>query len=211
MVLYILYYLTNAAACLLALLLWRKESIQLRFQWIYLLINLLSELYFTYEASLHINATYIYSLVIMVEYGFYTWLIGSQYESGNARIIAYSSIGLFIGFGLIHIIGYGNLLPYNYSFLLRCFLFVLSTGWYYYELYISTTTIHLTRLPLFWISSGFFIFCMGSFFVMGLYSLLRDVDIALANMFYQLIMPTLNIILYSAYIVATLCNLVKRN
>lgn len=211
MVLYPIYYTVNAVACLLALLRWRHHAPPLRYQWAYLLLNLLSELYVACQATYSSDVTFIYNYVIIAEYGFYTWLIGSQFRSPAAKRVAYGSIAVFGLLGLLNLLVFSNLLEYNYCFLTRCLLFVISTCWYYYELYTEQALVHITRLPTFWISSGFFIFCMGSFFVMGLYALLRGEDRALANMLYTLILPSLNIILYTSYIMATLCNPAKRS
>lgn len=65
--------------------------------------------------------------------------------------------------------------------------------------------------PLFWISSGFLIFCLGALVVMGMSQYIRIHQITIQNKpLYRVIMPMLNVILYTSFTYAFLLCRLKR-
>ena len=206
MALYIVYYTINFIACLICGVTWQHAPKPLRYQWIYLTINLVIELICHYMAAQDVDVTFLYNVVIPVEYGFFVYLIGSEWQDSRARNIAWASVVVLGLYSVVHLIFLRNYSVYNYGFLTRCVFMVIVISRHFYTLYVSDKVIYPTRQPSFWISCGFLIFCVGTFFVMGLYALLRTADLTLANEIYRTIMPLLNSLLYSTFIIAALCN-----
>jgi hypothetical protein len=76
--------------------------------------------------------------------------------------------------------------------------------YYFYDLYRSDAIINITRQPVFWISTGNFLFYCGTFFLMGLYAEIRQIDQSLADRLY-LINTFLNLLLYTFWSIGFLC------
>lgn len=67
--------------------------------------------------------------------------------------------------------------------------------------------------PLFWVASGLLIFCLGALVVMGMSQFIRINHITIQNKpLYRVIMPMLNVVLYSSFTYAfLLCRLKKKS
>ncbi len=204
--LYLLYYLANLIALISCAYRWRFSKWQLRFQWIYLLINLVSEFVCVYLKSKKIDFLFVYNLVILIEYISVISLFSSEIISIKIKQIAKVSILVFALFSLYNIAFLQEYFAFNYSYNIRSLLFILIIGYYFIELYLNLNIKNVTNYPDFWIGTGFFIFCIGSFFVMGLNFVLSELDYELSNTLYRTIIPILNIYLYLSYFRASLCN-----
>ena len=209
MILYAAYYIANALALLLSLIKWQKAEPALKYQWIYLAINLGSELLCHYLKYVeHLNKTTyltIYNVVIPIEYVFFMHLINTHIANKTVNRLINASMIVFTVYSFIYLLYLHKFYSFDFNFNTRSLLFICAICYYYYELYYSDELIQISREPVFWISSGFFIFCISSFFVMGLNAVLSGLNEQLANTIYQVVLPSLNIFLYITFIVAALC------
>ncbi|PVD49540.1 hypothetical protein DC498_24410 [Terrimonas sp.] len=89
-------------------------------------------------------------------------------------------------------------------------IIVLSTIFYFYELFTSDKYINLARDPFFWICSGLLFFYSCGFPLFALNNFLSSSsNIFIKN--YTSIISLLNILLYSSFIIASLCRIRIRN
>lgn len=203
--LYFTYYIINLVAAMICFSAWKKEKVVFKFQWIYLSLNLLSELSAHFLKNLKIDFLFIYNIFIPIEFVFYISLLRSELKSKMIRKIAMQSNWFFCIIGAINLFFLQEYFEYNYLYMLRCVIFIVFIAYYFYELYDSDEVFSITQIPTFWISIGFFVFCVSTFLIMGFNSMMSKIDFELTNSVYQSIIVSLNILLYGTFIVASLC------
>jgi hypothetical protein len=143
----------------------------------------------------------LYNVFGIIEYGFVAFL---YYHSTAIRrrswvVISFCIYTIFV---LVNMIFLSDHFTHNYTFIIRCLLFIWLTLAYFWQLSQSHDIVKLTQIPLFWISVGIFVFSMGSIFVQGLGSDVTDKELAFAI---YLLNPILNIYLYTMFIISFLC------
>lgn len=210
-VLYYFYYVINLVAAILCFVAWNKAKKVLKFQWIYLLLNLISELSAHFLKNLKIDFLFIYNIFIPIEYICYISLLYSELKNKTVRKVVCQSNYIFCIVSVINLFFLERYFEYNYLYLLRCVIFIVFIAYYLYELYDSDEILNIGQIPTFWISIGFFVFCVSTFLIMGFNSLMSKIDFKLANSVYQSVIVSLNILLYGTFIIASLCTRRKYN
>lgn len=143
----------------------------------------------------------LYNVFGIIEYGFIAFL---YYYSIDARRRSWVMISfcIYTIFVLVNMIFLSDHFTHNYTFIVRCLVFIWLTLEYFWQLSQSQDIVKITKIPLFWISVGIFVFSMGSIFVQGLGSDIADKELAFAI---YLLNPILNIYLYIMFIISFLC------
>ncbi len=142
--------------------------------------------------------------------GFYKHLQLSQRNKKWYKIFA---ILLTAGF----VIDYFFINDFNkidaYSLIVFYFInIILCCGWLF-KTAMKDEIFRFDREPLFWISSGLLIFSIGTLITLGMNQFIRINQLTIQNQFiYRIIMPVLNVILYSSFTYAfLLCRLRKKS
>jgi hypothetical protein len=180
-----------------------------KFRWFlpFLLLMVIVELtgrYLRRELGLDTNA-YIYNFSVPIEYIFYSWLFMKTYQSKLLQKIAQFFIYAFILFCLLIFILKGIhqfksiiLLIGNISAILFCCL-------YFYELLVVEERINLVKEPMFWISTGIFLFNLGEFLYSAFFKLLRQQGWDNGTKLFKAINNNLILVLYLCIIIGLLC------
>lgn len=211
MALYFIYYFINLLAVVSCFISWKNYKNPLRYQWVYLFLNLISEISAHFLKSEQISFLFIYNIFIPIEYAFFIVLLSVEIKNIIVKKISLQSVWIFSVIGFINLSFFEEYFIYNYLYLIRCVLFIVFISFYLYELYKSDEVILLAQIPTFWISIGFFVFCVSTLLIMGFNSLMSKIDFELANSLYQSIIVSLNILLYGTFIIASLCTKKKYN
>ena len=189
---------------------WFRSSLQhpLNYIFIYLWLDVLVEIVVYLMNLNNMYSPEPYNWFGPIEFFFVTWLYFSFFRTSVEKNVLKS---LFIGYSLfclVHISTLNHLNDYNLVFLIRSLLTTGITLFYFLKLYQNNQLIEMTKRPLFWISTGWLIFFMGSVFSMGLGQLIKQMDKELGYSVYVL-NALLNVYLFSMFIVSLLCS--RRN
>ncbi len=156
-----------------------------------------------------INLYSVVALTLLL-IGFYKPLMLSPNEAKwYKRIAAFLIITVIIDY-ILTVGADKNSILGNLGF--NFFGIILSCTWLF-KLAIKDEVFSFFDEPLFWIASGFLIFCLGALVVMGMSQYIRIHQITIQNKpLYRVIMPMLNVILYSSFTYAfILCRLKRKS
>jgi len=120
------------------------------------------------------------------------------------KIILITLAVLTLAYPLISFFLEGMYNDCNLSFLINSILMIIFSMVFFYDLYITNTEIKVLSFGFFWINCGNLIFTCGTFFQMGLYSYLKNLNPQMANDLYT-INHVLNYFLYFTYAAGFLC------
>jgi hypothetical protein len=148
---------------------------------------------------------WFYTVFHFFSYLFYLWfffqLLTMRALRKTVRILSL----IYILFALVNFLFIQKMLVLNtYSDLLACFIMVFLSIAYYYQLLYAKELVSLQRDPFFWISTGVFIYHLGS--MMGLF--LINVMNVISNekaMDILLIIQVSAVLMYINYSIAFLC------
>jgi hypothetical protein len=164
-----------------------------------LILTSLGELYAFYSLqALGIVANPMYHVLNPIEFALFAlFFYESTDKKPTRRFIRLTTMGLII-FSIVNVVWLQPLSSENSNaYLSGSALMVVYSLVYYYELYqrVDWDT-PIVQIPSFWIVSGVFFLYLGSFFVMGLISVVLEFDKDLAPRLY-VINLFLNILLYA--------------
>jgi hypothetical protein len=171
----------------------------------FLLITVIIEV-IGWQLSIHgINATLLYNLFTTLEFEFYLFLLYNIIRNKRAKkvilyIICLYPILVILNIALVQVNTFHTV---TYSF--GCLLIVAVCIYFFFELFQLPKSIQLKREPAFWICSGLLFFYCCSFPLFGLLNFLHSVSGVIMRNLASIVM-ILNILLYSSFIVAFLCN-----
>jgi hypothetical protein len=157
-----------------------------------------------------INATLLYNLFTTLEFEFYLFLLYNIIQNPRFRkvilyCICFYPVLVIANISLIQVNTFHSI---TYAF--GCLLIVTVCIYYFLELFQYSKSIDLKREPAFWMCSGLLFFYCCSFPLFGLLNFIHDVSGVIMRNLASIVM-ILNILLYSAFIVAFLCNLKAKN
>lgn len=155
---------------------------------------------------------WLYNAFLMIDFSFYFLLIREVIKSKKFRL--FLSIVAYL-YPFLILINIFYLQPSkdqfaSISYALGGLIIVFSTMFYFYELFTTDKYINLARDPYFWICSGLLFFYSCGFPLYALNNFLStSSNIFIKN--YGSIISLLNILLYSSFIIASLCRIRIRN
>jgi hypothetical protein len=203
-----IYFATVVVAALIGTLYRKSFPYPLNWLWIYLWLDVFIELFVYTLRLFKISFFWSYNAFGPVEYFFISWLYLEYYQSAiekNTIKILYLLYTFFVIYYMIYLNGFNE---FHVVFVVRSMLMAALSLYYFLKIYRSDQILEITRSPLFWISTGLFIFCTGSIFTMGLGTSLIRFNGPLGQLVY-LLNPLLNIYLYTLFIVSFSCS--RRN
>lgn len=121
-------------------------------------------------------------------------------SAGNQKrylLIATLIVFLFL---INYLVGEGPTSMNTLAIICQQFINILLSCGLLFQLAIREEYISLSKEPMFWISAGLLIFSLGTLVVLGMNQFIRINSITIHNKnLYRVIMPALNVILYSLY------------
>lgn len=152
-----------------------------------------------------INATLLYNLFTTLEFEFYLFLLyniirNKKFKRFILYCILFYPILVVSNISLIQVNTFHSI---TYSF--GCLLIVTVCIYYFLELFQHPKAIDLKREPAFWICSGLLFFYCCSFPLFGLLNFLHSVSGVIMRNLASIVM-ILNILLYTSFIIAFICN-----
>jgi len=189
----------------------KGTQLYLRLFPLFLLVTIAVELFATWLSGHKRSTTILYNFFSSVEFLFYMYVLREIIRSPQVRKIIFhiAWINLLLGVGnTLFIFKTGSYNSVTYA--LGCLLIAIICIFFFFELFQSTSSINLIRLPAFWICAGLLFYYTCSFPIYGLFNFLRRVpDFLRKNI--QVILLLLNVFLYSSFTIAFLCRIRVRN
>ena len=177
----------------------------------FLLFTIAIEL-FAIWLSMHGTAsTVLYNFFSCVEFLFYMYVLREIILNPKIKRIIFHIAWIYALLGIANILFIQKLASFNsITYALGCLLIALFCIYFFFELFQTTHSINLVRLPAFWISAGLLFYYACSFPLYGLSNFLRQVSPIITKNI-QFILLLLNVFLYSSFTIAFLCRIRVRN
>ena len=197
------------ASC--ALYFQKKISLALYFFPPFLLLAFFVEVIGMWTWYRRINNQWLYIIFTTIEFIYYCWLISEVVEMPSVKKILYHFMWVYpVLIAINKMLLQKSMDKYpNISFSLSCLGIACATMLYFGGLFKSNHYINLIRNPFFWICSGLLFFYTCSFFGFTIsnicYSLYSASPSVIKN--YNTVVSLLNILLYSSFIIASLCRI----
>jgi hypothetical protein len=152
------------------------------------------------------NNGWLYSIFALIQFPCYIELFRQQFKASGYRRVALISFCCFIIWGLINFFFVQGYKTFdNYTVLVGSFILILLACLFFYELILKTDgEVSLLSVPMFWIGNGLFIFSTGTFFYISVFNYLNNKRVDWVEDIFNLIMPNLNVVLYSCIIIGIL-------
>ena len=173
----------------------------------FLAFSLLIEYSGVYLSKKGIHTIPLYDVSGIIEFCFYLWVFYSILISSLVkRIVLY----LIIGFPSLSIInmfffqGINNFNSTTYS--LGCLMIIFLCIFYFFELFNTQINFRLSNDPAFWICTGLLFFYSVSFPIFVSANLMKHFSAKLGELIF-FVVGVMNIILYSLFCVAFICQL----
>lgn len=118
-----------------------------------------------------------------------------------------------MGFLYNFLLGEGMYSVDSITVVLQQFILVLLCCLLLFQMAMREEYFQFSKEPMFWISGGLLVFSMGTLVALGMSQFIRMNHITIQNInLYRIIMPVLNVILYSSYIIGfILCKRKKKS
>jgi hypothetical protein len=168
----------------------------------FLLLALITELWSFYLGQKNIPNIAFYNLFSVVAFVFYMYVLRYVILSARAKrvilivMVAYAALSLS---NILFIQKIDTFHTITYS--LGCFILIVISIYYFYELFQVPRSIDLKREPAFWIVAGLLFFYSCTLPILGIMNYMSN---AIAINLEPIIM-VLNILLYSLFTIAFLC------
>ena len=150
----------------------------------------------------------LYNVFTTVEFAYYFWLFATILHQTTVKKILYNLIWLFPLLALLNklFIQKGLLVFLSFTYSFGCLLIVAAAIMYFYELFQIEKSVDLIRERTFWISSGLLFFYTCSFPLFAVTNFF-SAPTSVFRQNYNTISSLLNILLYSSFIIASLCRI----
>lgn len=180
------------------------------------LIGLISDLFLVWVIENGFKNNYfiinLYSVVTapVIFYSFYIHLKLSKRSKVLYKICA---LIISLGFVADYIFGKGTVEISTITILFYFFFNILLCCGLLFKMAMRDEVFSFSNEPIFWISAGLLIFSLGALVVLGMNQYIRINHLTIKNRaLYRVIMPILNVILYSSFTYAfILCRLKKKS
>jgi hypothetical protein len=156
------------------------------------------------------NNLLLYSLFSAAEFGFYLFFFSSVYRENKAKKTAFNSMMIYLILALINIFFVQRMKVFHtYTFMLGCVLILGFGAYYFFDLIRATQTGKLSRNPAFWITAALMVYYCCDLPVFGI---LNYITFLSPGTYRGLLVVYnfMNIILYSLFTVAFLCQINSR-
>jgi len=189
----------------------KNKSIVLYFFPPFLLLTFFVEAIGIWTAYQSINNQWLYIIFSIIEFIYYCWLISEVVEMSLIKKVLHHCMWLYpilVAVNKIFLQKAPDQFP-TISYALSCLGIACAAIVYFRGLFESDKYVNLTRDPFFWICSGllFFYFCSFPLFTISnlYYSGYSASPLIAEN--YSTVISLLNILLYSSFIIASLCRI----
>lgn len=150
---------------------------------------------------------FIINIFSLVSFGFYFLFFYKTFVTKNAKKILCIISLPYIVFSFCDVVFIEGFYYFNiYSFCVGSILIVLCCLLYFKQLFAANELINYFRLPMFWISTGLLFFYTGNLVQVSLMNYIIQNQLDPEGRIYQIIMITLNLILYGTFTTGFLCN-----
>ena len=153
--------------------------------------------------------TLYYNFFTLFEFCFYLFVLSNIIKVKRVKKIILVTLFIFLPVALVNILFIQKETFHSFSYSIGCLLVVTFCIYYFFELFSKPNSIKLVREPAFWICSGLLLYYCCSFPLMGLLNLFYTIrPTQIDNI--RIILISLNIILYTLFIIAFLCRIKSR-
>ena len=178
---------------------------------LFLLLTISIEILSAWMSGRGTPATIVYNFFSCFEFLFYMYILREIIQSSRIKKLVFHIAWIYALLGVANVLFIQKLGSYNsFTYALGCLLISLICIYYFFELFQSTKSVNLTRLPAFWICAGLLFFYTCSFPIFGLLNYLRHSSPIIQKNI-QVILTLLNVFLYSSFTIAFLCRIKVRN
>lgn len=161
------------------------------------------------------NNYFIINLYYVVSTPLYLLIFYRHLNLGPRYRIVFGIGAAIISLGIMgnYLLGEGIHALNTISIIIQQFINIIFSCALLFQSAIRDEYFKMTGDPLFWVAAGLLIFSLGSLVVMGMNQFIRINHLTISNKnLYRVIMPVLNVILYSAYTFAfILCRQKKKS
>lgn len=202
-----LYHYIIATGVIIAFVRFRRLESLLRTLSFFLLLTFLVECATPLRLiRFHGNNSWFFNIFTTIEFLYYSFIFYQLFQSRSLKKGVAITTGLFLIFTCINILFIQGFKKFHtISYRVGAVMIIVWCCLYFRQLMQSSEYIVLARNPYFWISTGLLFFYLGFFFYFSAfdYIVYRKVKFSLA--LFNVISDTLNILLYSCFVIALLC------
>jgi len=174
---------------------------------LFLLVNFLLDAATSYSAYYRINNLWLTNLDSVVVISFYLYLLREIVKSKKAKKVLFVFVLAYPFVSVINVFllkTYPLLNPMTYAS--GSVLIVITSIYYFWEIFQQKNSVNLTREPAFWICSGLLFYFTCTFPLNGLLNFVSDLPQVIVQNLFQIFI-LLNIFLYLSFTIAYLCRL----
>jgi hypothetical protein len=162
-----------------------------------------------YLANKGQSNTALYNFFTLFEFSYYIILISQAINNRKAKRILYSVVTIYLLITLFNILFIQKNVFHSITYSLGCLLVVACSVYYFFELFKQPKSSSLLREPAFWICTGLLFYYSCSLPLMGAINFWNSIPPLLFNNTVTFL-HILNILLYSLFTIAFLCQLKTR-
>jgi len=202
-----IYLITLLISSLISIYNYNKLTTYLKAFSIFLVVTLVVECagYFLIKPNI-----WLFNIFTALEFVFYLVLFRQILTSTSKKKAVNLLIASTIIASLGNMIFFQGLFKFNnYSYSYGCMLVCICVMMYFLQLLHHTNPQPLTRIPMFWVSTGLLIYYACNFFYMGLLNYIIGVSMEIAKELF-IIISVLNIAMYSLFSVGIVCSTTRR-
>ncbi|HEY0678013.1 MAG TPA: hypothetical protein VGD17_06995 [Chitinophagaceae bacterium] len=173
----------------------------------FLVFTLIIELIGLHMSNANIHNADLYNFFSLAAFTFYMYLLMQVVYSARARRIILYTMTAYVVISLVNILFIQKINTFHtLTYSIGCFLIVVISMYYFYELLQVPRSINLKREPAFWIVAGLLFFYICTLPILGVANYLFSFPSVIARSLEQII-TILNILLYSLFTIAFLCRI----
>jgi hypothetical protein len=156
---------------------------------------------------LHEPNSWLYNLSVPVEFLFYGFVFYSYYQRPVFKKAAGYFLGIFLVFTIVNLLFFQGFSIFNtHTMALGNFYMVLLGGLYFVELLKKEEPVNILKEPMFWLTTGIFLFNAGEFSYTLFLDYLYITDLDSARKIFAEINNKLIWVLYTCITIAILCS-----
>jgi hypothetical protein len=158
------------------------------------------------------STIWFYNIFTILEFCFYFFLFSVNFKKNKYRKAAFLSIPLYLVIAFVSIFFIqGTDHFHTISYRIASVLLIVFCYLFFRQLLEAETETNVLRNPMFWIATGLLFFYAGFFFYFCAYDYVAYAKIPLNLQLWKIISRSLNILLYSFFLISILCNLKPLN
>jgi len=159
----------------------------------------------------HGNNSWFFNIFTTIEFLYYSFIFYHLFTTHFKRNIVAITVGMFLIFTWINIFFIQGFRRFHtISYRVGAIMIVVWCFLYFRQLIQSAEYIVLIKNPYFWISTGLLFFYLGFFFYFSAFDYIVYKKVRFSVALFNIISDTLNILLYSCFVIALICPRKKR-